>query len=118
MFFNLNHFVSQQILTEMEYSGIGRNKEQSARMLGHLVSNAPRLIKPYMEPILRVRHSNNDFEKSLYFHFIMFGVKYSTISVDKQDTSIQKDNLGSAKAKYDKLSESSKNILMSNTSYY
>eukprot|EP00794_Sanderia_malayensis_P007416 gene7416-8236_t len=42
-----------QILTELEYSGIGRNKEQSALMLGHLVSNAPRLIKPYMEPILR-----------------------------------------------------------------
>eukprot|EP00795_Rhopilema_esculentum_P000207 gene207-9842_t len=42
-----------QLLTELEYSGIGRNKEQSARMLGHLVTNAPRLIKPYMEPILR-----------------------------------------------------------------
>jgi len=42
-------------LTELEYSGVGRNKEQSARMLGHLVSNAPRLIRPYMEPILKVR---------------------------------------------------------------
>lgn len=43
-----------QILTELEHSGIGRNKEQAARMLGHLVSNAPRLIRPYMEPILKV----------------------------------------------------------------
>ena len=43
-----------QILTELEHSGIGRIKEQSARMLGHLVSNAPRLIRPYMEPILKV----------------------------------------------------------------
>lgn len=43
-----------QILTELEHSGVGRNKEQSARMLGHLVSNAPRLIRPYMEPILKV----------------------------------------------------------------
>lgn len=42
-----------QILTELEYSGVGRNKEQSACMLGHLVSNAPRLIRPYMEPILK-----------------------------------------------------------------
>eukprot|EP00064_Thunnus_orientalis_P006429 superscaffoldBa00000667_g6447 len=42
-----------QILTELEHSGVGRNKEQSARMLGHLVSNAPRLIRPYMEPILK-----------------------------------------------------------------
>ncbi|CAH1240669.1 MTOR [Branchiostoma lanceolatum] len=42
-----------QILTELEHSGVGRNKEQSARMLGHLVANAPRLIRPYMEPILK-----------------------------------------------------------------
>ncbi|XP_057312523.1 serine/threonine-protein kinase mTOR-like [Hydractinia symbiolongicarpus] len=42
-----------QILTELEYSGMGRNKEQSARMLAYLVSNAPRLIRPYMEPILK-----------------------------------------------------------------
>lgn len=44
-----------QILTELEHSGVGRIKEQSARMLGHLVSNAPRLIRPYMEPILKVQ---------------------------------------------------------------
>ncbi|RZF43401.1 hypothetical protein LSTR_LSTR001662 [Laodelphax striatellus] len=43
-----------QFLTELEYSGMGRNKEQSARMLDHLVLNAPRLIRPYMEPILKV----------------------------------------------------------------
>uniref|UniRef100_UPI00358FB62C serine/threonine-protein kinase mTOR-like n=1 Tax=Myxine glutinosa TaxID=7769 RepID=UPI00358FB62C len=42
-----------QILTELEHSGVGRNKEQSARMLGHLVANAPRLIRPYMEPVLK-----------------------------------------------------------------
>lgn len=33
---------------------MGRNKEQSARMLDHMVVNAPRLIRPYMEPILKV----------------------------------------------------------------
>ncbi|KAK0179190.1 hypothetical protein PV327_008004 [Microctonus hyperodae] len=43
-----------QILTELEHSGMGRNKEQSARMLDHLVVSAPRLIRPYMEPILKV----------------------------------------------------------------
>ncbi|XP_074653906.1 serine/threonine-protein kinase mTOR-like [Tubulanus polymorphus] len=43
-----------QILTELENSGVGRNKEQAARMLGHLVSTAPTLIRPYMEPILKV----------------------------------------------------------------
>ncbi|XP_064598762.1 serine/threonine-protein kinase mTOR-like [Liolophura sinensis] len=43
-----------QILTELEHSGVGRNKEQAARLLGHLVSNAARLIRPYMEPILKV----------------------------------------------------------------
>lgn len=43
-----------QILTELEHSGVGRNKEQAARMLGHLVANAARLIRPYMDPILKV----------------------------------------------------------------
>ena len=43
-----------QILTELEYSGIGRNKEQSAKLLGHLISNAPNLTRPYHEPILKV----------------------------------------------------------------
>jgi FKBP12-rapamycin complex-associated protein len=43
-----------ELLNEMELSGVGRNKEQSARMLGHLVANAPSLIRPYVEPILKV----------------------------------------------------------------
>lgn len=43
-----------KILTELEYSGIGRNKEQSARLLGHLIANSPKLVKPYQEPILKV----------------------------------------------------------------
>uniref|UniRef100_A0A1X7TJN2 Serine/threonine-protein kinase TOR n=1 Tax=Amphimedon queenslandica TaxID=400682 RepID=A0A1X7TJN2_AMPQE len=43
-----------QILTELEYSGIGRNKEQSARLLGHLIANGPKLVKPYQQPILKV----------------------------------------------------------------
>ena len=50
-----------QILTELEHSGLGRNKEQAARMLGHLVSRAPRLIRPYMEPILKVMNTNVNF---------------------------------------------------------
>ena len=41
-----------QILTELEHSGIGRYKEQAARMLGHLISNTARLIKPYMVPVM------------------------------------------------------------------
>lgn len=43
-----------QFLSELEHSGMGRNKEQSARMLDHLVVSAPRLIKPYVQPILKV----------------------------------------------------------------
>ncbi len=41
-------------MTELEFSGVGRNKEQSARLLGHLIANAPKLVKPYQEPILKV----------------------------------------------------------------
>lgn len=43
-----------ELLTELEYSGTGRNKEQGAILLDHLVVRAPRLIRPYMEPILKV----------------------------------------------------------------
>ncbi len=43
-----------ELLTEMEHSGIGRNKEQSAKMLGHLVANAPTITCPYVEPIMKV----------------------------------------------------------------
>ena len=46
-----------QILTELEFSGIGRNKEQSARLLGHLVANSPKLVKPYQGSILKVREA-------------------------------------------------------------
>lgn len=41
-----------QLLTELEHSGMSRNKEQSARMLDHLIVNTPRLISSYMRPIL------------------------------------------------------------------
>ncbi len=43
-----------QLLTELDRSGIGRNKEQSARILGYLVANSPTLIRPYVEPIVNV----------------------------------------------------------------
>ncbi|OXA52223.1 Serine/threonine-protein kinase mTOR [Folsomia candida] len=42
-----------QILNELEYSGMGRNKEQAARMLGHLVSTSPKLMKSYKDPVLK-----------------------------------------------------------------
>uniref|UniRef100_A0A182JMR8 Serine/threonine-protein kinase TOR n=1 Tax=Anopheles atroparvus TaxID=41427 RepID=A0A182JMR8_ANOAO len=41
-----------QLLTEMNHSGISRNKEQSARMLDHLIVSTPRLVASYMSPIL------------------------------------------------------------------
>lgn len=43
-----------QILTELEHSGMSRNKEQSAKMLDHLIVNTPRLISAYMRPILAI----------------------------------------------------------------
>lgn len=41
-----------QLLTEIQHSGMSRNKEQSARMLDHLIVSTPRLISAYMKPIL------------------------------------------------------------------
>lgn len=43
-----------QLLTELEHSGMSRNKELAARLLNHLVVSAPRLVQPYTEPILKV----------------------------------------------------------------
>lgn len=43
-----------QLLTELEHAGMSRNKEQSARMLDHLIVNTPRLISAYMRPILTI----------------------------------------------------------------
>ncbi|XP_055375785.1 serine/threonine-protein kinase Tor [Condylostylus longicornis] len=43
-----------QLLTELEYSGMSRNKEQSAKMLDHLIVSTPRLISSYMRPILTI----------------------------------------------------------------
>ncbi|KAI1098365.1 FAT-domain-containing protein [Jackrogersella minutella] len=43
-----------QMLTELEFSDAPRNKEESAKLLSHLVKNAQGLIKPYVEPMISV----------------------------------------------------------------
>lgn len=43
-----------QLLIELEHSGMSRNKEQSARMLDHLIVSTPKLISSYMKPILTI----------------------------------------------------------------
>lgn len=43
-----------QLLTEIEYSGVSRNKEESARLLALLVIASQRLVKPYVESIIKV----------------------------------------------------------------
>jgi FKBP12-rapamycin complex-associated protein len=43
-----------QMLTELEFSYVARNKEESARLLSLLVQNSQRLIKPYVDPMIAV----------------------------------------------------------------
>lgn len=43
-----------QMLTELEFSEVARNKEESAKLISLLVQNAQGLIKPYVQPILNV----------------------------------------------------------------
>ena len=43
-----------QLLTELEYSNIPRRKEESAMLLTLLVAAAQKLIKPYVDPMIRV----------------------------------------------------------------
>ncbi|KAI1260688.1 TOR kinase [Xylariaceae sp. FL1019] len=43
-----------QMLTELEFSDVARNKEESAKLLSLLVQNAQGLIRPYVEPMISV----------------------------------------------------------------
>ena len=43
-----------QLLTEIEYSNNAKNKEDSARLISHLVNSASKLIRPYADPIITV----------------------------------------------------------------
>ncbi|KAK0122644.1 phosphatidylinositol kinase- protein kinase tor1 [Cadophora gregata f. sp. sojae] len=43
-----------QMLTELEFSDVARNKEESAKLLSLLVQNSQRLIKPYVDPMITV----------------------------------------------------------------
>ncbi|EOD48942.1 putative phosphatidylinositol 3-kinase tor2 protein [Neofusicoccum parvum UCRNP2] len=43
-----------QLLTEIEYSNSARDKEQSARLISNLVGASPKLIKPYVDPMITV----------------------------------------------------------------
>ena len=71
-----------KILTELEYSGIGRNKEQSARLLRHMIANAPKLVKPYQEPILKVI--------SIYMHYTNYKHMVGVGCIDQYQTMVFK----------------------------
>ncbi|KAI1164449.1 TOR kinase [Nemania serpens] len=43
-----------QMLTELEFSDVARNKEESAKLLSLLVQNAQELVKPYVDPMISV----------------------------------------------------------------
>ncbi len=43
-----------QLLTEVEYSNSARNKEESAKLISHLVCASSKLIKPYADPMITV----------------------------------------------------------------
>ncbi|KAI9820202.1 MAG: phosphatidylinositol kinase- protein kinase tor1 [Pycnora praestabilis] len=43
-----------QLLTELEYSKIPQNKEESAKLLSLLVGASTKLIKPYVDPMITV----------------------------------------------------------------
>ncbi|KAJ9649752.1 phosphatidylinositol kinase- protein kinase tor1 [Coniosporium tulheliwenetii] len=43
-----------QLLTEVEYSNSPRNKEESAKLIGHLVRASSKLLKTYVDPIVTV----------------------------------------------------------------
>ena len=42
-----------QLLTDLEYSADSKHKEDSARLLGNLIDASPRLVLPYVSPVLK-----------------------------------------------------------------
>ncbi|KAJ3311625.1 phosphatidylinositol kinase- protein kinase tor1 [Boothiomyces sp. JEL0838] len=43
-----------KLLAELEYSGISRQREESAKLIGLLISSTPKLVEPYVESVLKV----------------------------------------------------------------
>jgi FKBP12-rapamycin complex-associated protein len=43
-----------KLLAELEYSGVSKQREESAQLLGLLISSTPKLIQPYVESVLKV----------------------------------------------------------------
>ena len=43
-----------QLLTELQYGGEARNREESSKLLGHLIDSSQRLMRPYVAPIVKV----------------------------------------------------------------
>ena len=43
-----------QLLTEIEYSNSPRTKQESARLISHLVNSSEKLIQPYVDPMIHV----------------------------------------------------------------
>ncbi|KAJ3373228.1 phosphatidylinositol kinase- protein kinase tor1 [Kappamyces sp. JEL0680] len=43
-----------KLLAELEYSGVSRQREESAKLLGLLISSSPKLIQPYVDSVVKV----------------------------------------------------------------
>ncbi|KAL2917300.1 phosphatidylinositol kinase-related protein kinase tor1 [Polyrhizophydium stewartii] len=43
-----------KLLTELEYAAVSRQKEESACLLGQLISSTQRLVEPYVQSVLKV----------------------------------------------------------------
>lgn len=41
-----------QFLTDIQVSGVARNKERAAKLLGHIISTAPLLVRPYTQSVI------------------------------------------------------------------
>ena len=60
-----------QLLTELEYCSLSRQKEEGARLLSLLIKYSKKLIKPYVEPILKILISKmRDPSSSVSAHVI------------------------------------------------
>ncbi|KIY73583.1 atypical/PIKK/FRAP protein kinase [Cylindrobasidium torrendii FP15055 ss-10] len=76
-----------QLLTELQYTSVLRNREECTRLLSLLITATQRLIKPYAIPILRVLlQKANDSNPTVASHVLNCIGELSCVAGEDQET--------------------------------
>ncbi|XP_078489638.1 serine/threonine-protein kinase mTOR-like [Ciona intestinalis] len=83
-----------QLVAELEHSGIGRNKLQASRLIGHLARNAPNVMKAYVVPTIKTLLMKlNDEEQTVAVSVGMMRTIGDLAEVGGKDVSVVTEHL-------------------------